>query len=84
MPIVNQLGAERSAFEDAAYAHYERQRAAGLVTDDGGEKLSREGLFWTTPSGEYGVRALNAAWWGWQMRYAFGVMALQAAAFPKQ
>lgn len=57
----------REAFENAAYAHYQAQRAAGHFDEQAEEgDGSRTSLFWMTPDGNYGVRMFNAAWWGWR------------------
>ena len=33
-----------------------------------GDPNSRESLFWREENGQYGVRQIEAAWRGWQMR----------------
>ena len=60
-----EMDAERQAFEVAAYRRYRAQKALGLLVGDDGDGTP-EGLFWKQPSGEYGVLAFNAAWWGWK------------------
>ncbi|MEN9316092.1 MAG: hypothetical protein RIS35_2485 [Pseudomonadota bacterium] len=60
-------GLEREKFEQAAHAFFEARRAAGRIratTEEMGDG-TREALCWREPNGAYGVRALNAAWWGW-------------------
>ena len=61
----SEMAVERQCFEDAMYAHYERQKAAGKLKPDDGDG-SREALFWKQPDGSYGVLMFNAAWYGWQ------------------
>ena len=60
-----EMQAERRAFEAAAYARYQRMKAAGVPMSEDGDGTP-EGLFWLQPNGEYGVRMWNAAWWGWK------------------
>ena len=56
---------EREAFETAVFSYYIGLKLAGWSHSDEGD-LSRESILWREPNGQYGVIALNAAWWGWQ------------------
>lgn len=59
------------AFETACVEKFKGWRACGNSAEDNGAPPTREALCWKTEDGEYGVRALNAAWWGWQAGRAF-------------
>ena len=58
----------RPQFEDACWAHYQGLKARGWSHPAEGDPNSRESLFWLEPNGQYGVRQIEAAWRGWQMR----------------
>ena len=60
----------RPQFEDATWGHYQGLKARGWSHPDEGDPNSREALFWLEPNGQYGVRSVEAAWRGWQMREA--------------
>lgn len=57
---------QRARFEQAAYRHYLERHAAGKTDDMREPAMSREGLLWRQPNGEYGVLLFNASWWAWQ------------------
>ena len=58
----------RPQFEDATWAHYQGLKARGWSAPEEGDPSSRESLFWRQENGQYGVRSVEAAWRGWQMR----------------
>lgn len=60
----------RPQFEDACWAHYQGLKARGWSHPEEGDPNCRESLFWREESGQYGVRSVEAAWRGWQMREA--------------
>ena len=60
----------RPQFEDACWTHYQGLKARGWSHPEEGDPNSREALFWLEPNGQYGVRQIEAAWRGWQMREA--------------
>lgn len=60
------LDAERVRFEAACVVHFGQWLEAGNTGSYNGCPTTRESLCWKTDDGFYGVRALNAAWWGWQ------------------
>ena len=60
----------RPQFEDAIWAHYQGLKARGWSAPEEGDPSSRESLFWRQENGQYGVRSVEAAWRGWQMREA--------------
>ena len=60
----------RPQFEDATWAHYQGLKARGWSHPEEGDPNSRESLFWRAENGQYGVRSVEAAWWGWRMREA--------------
>ena len=62
--------ATRPQFEDATWVHYQGLKARGWSAPEEGDPNSRESLFWLEPNGQYGVRSVEAAWRGWQMREA--------------
>ena len=64
----------RPQFEDATWAHYQGLKARGWSHPAEGDPNSREALFWRAENGQYGVRSVEAAWRGWQMREAVGVL----------
>jgi hypothetical protein len=57
----------RTRFEELCVQKFGQWREAGNRANDNGAPLDREALCWKTPEGNYGVAALNAAWWGWRM-----------------
>jgi hypothetical protein len=57
------LAEQREEFEVAMLRLCERD-PGGVVSTDGGDG-TREGLFWRTETGLYGVKLFNAAWYGW-------------------
>ena len=57
---------ERADFENACVARFAHWREAGNSRNDNGAPCTRESLCWKDDLGNYGVGALNAAWWGWQ------------------
>ena len=60
----------RPQFEDSIWQHYQGLKAKGWAAPEEGDPSSRESLFWLEPNGQYGVRSVEAAWRGWQMREA--------------
>lgn len=58
--------AERDTFEEACVERFIEWRKLGNVAEDNGAPATRESLCWKTAQGDYGVEALNAAWWGWR------------------
>ena len=64
----------RPQFEDAIWAHYQGLKARGWSAPEEGDPNSRESLFWRQENGQYGVRSVEAAWRGWQMREAAGML----------
>jgi len=62
---------ERDAFEDACLIQFAKWRAAGNEKNDNGCPTTKDALCWRTGDGEYGVEALNGAWWGWQQGRAW-------------
>ena len=56
----------RADFENACVARFAHWREAGNSNNDNGAPCTRESLCWRDDLGNYGVGALNAAWWGWQ------------------
>lgn len=60
---------DRKSFEDAVFAHYQRLKVGGWTSLDEGD-FSRESLFWLQPNGQYGIRSVEAAWWGWNLKGA--------------
>ena len=62
---------ERDAFEEACVIQFAKWREDGNMEDDNGCELNREALCWRLDGGEYGVAALNGAWWGWQQGRAW-------------
>ena len=66
-----EVDAEREAFETACVAKFVQWRDAGNTAEDNGAPATRESLCWRHDNGEYGVRALNTAWWGWQQGRAW-------------
>jgi len=62
---------DRDAIEDACVIKFAAWREDGNSSNDNGCELSREALCWRLDNGEYGVAALNGAWWGWQQGRAW-------------
>lgn len=58
--------AERDTFEEACVERFIEWRKLGNVAEDNGAPATRESLCWKTAQGDYGVEAINAAWWGWK------------------
>jgi len=56
----------RVEFEDKAYDHYLKRKAAGELDPNAEGDGSREALFWKQPDGSYGVLMFNAAWQGFK------------------
>ena len=54
--------ATRQAFEDHCWQHYLAQRAGRELPGDVDGEPTREGLFWRTEDGRYGVLHFNTAW----------------------
>ena len=61
----------RPQFEDALWSHYQALKARGWSAPEEGDPTNPESLFWREPNGQYGVRSVEAAWRGWQMREAY-------------
>ena len=57
----------RDKFEELCVEKFGQWREAGNRENDNGAPVTRESLCWRDEQGNYGVLALNAAWWGWQM-----------------
>lgn len=56
----------RDKFEELCVEKFGQWREAGNRENDNGAPLTRESLCWRDENGNYGVLALNAAWWGYQ------------------
>lgn len=65
----------RDRFEERCVQKFGQWREAGNRANDNGAPLDREALCWRDEKGNYGVLALNAAWWGWRM--AMGEVSVQ-------
>lgn len=61
------IAMERQAFETAVWNYYQDLKAKGWSAPEEGDTASREALFWRQENGQYGVRQIEAAWWGWKM-----------------
>lgn len=59
----------REKFEQLCVERMAEWRGAGNTLDDNGSPLTVEALCWKDENGNYGVRALNAAWWGYRMAH---------------
>lgn len=57
----------REKFEQLCVERMAEWRGAGNTLDDNGSPLTVEALCWKDENGNYGVLALNAAWWGYRM-----------------
>ena len=57
----------REKFEQLCVQKFAEWRDAGNRANDNGGPLDRESLCWKDEHGNYGVLALNAAWWGFRM-----------------
>lgn len=64
--------AERAAFEAACCARLDQWREVGNSNADNGVPSTPESLCWKDAAGNYGVHALNAAWWGWRAARGLG------------
>lgn len=59
----------RERFEQLCVERMSEWRGAGNCANDNGSPLTVEALCWKDENGNYGVRALNAAWWGYRMAH---------------
>lgn len=57
----------RHIFEKLCVERMSEWRGAGNTLNDNGSPLTVESLCWKDENGNYGVLALNAAWWGFRM-----------------
>lgn len=57
----------RHIFEKLCVERMSEWRGAGNNLNDNGSPLTVESLCWKDENGNYGVLALNAAWWGFRM-----------------
>jgi hypothetical protein len=69
---------ERESFEKACVIKFAIWRVAGNTANDNGAPATREALCWRDEHGNYGVMALQAAWWGWKSRAALDSGDLEA------
>jgi hypothetical protein len=64
------IAIERTMFEDSIWSYYQNLKLNGWSDPAEGDN-KRGCLFWRDENGQYGVKSIEAAWSGWQMRARF-------------